>query len=62
MTVTLPIDEIIEHGIVFYLFSEAQMEDIRGEVRALFAALHDPYKPASRKRARPWTIQPCAMS
>jgi hypothetical protein len=41
MTATLPIDEIIENGIVFNLFSEARMEDIRGEVRALFAALRD---------------------
>src|SRR5262245_7762677 len=41
MTVTLPIDEIIENGIVFNLFSEAPMDDIRSEVRALFAALRD---------------------
>jgi hypothetical protein len=41
MTATLPIDEIIENGIVFNLFSEASMNDIRGEVRALFAALRD---------------------
>ena len=41
MTATLPIDEIIENGIVFNLFSEAPMNDIRGEVRALFAALRD---------------------
>jgi hypothetical protein len=41
MSVILPIDEIIENGIVFNLFSEAPMEDIRGEVRALFAALRD---------------------
>ena len=34
MTITLPIDEIIENGIVFNLFSEAPMNDIRGEVRA----------------------------
>jgi hypothetical protein len=39
MTAILPIDEIIENGIVFNLFSEAPMNDIRGEVRALFAAL-----------------------
>ena len=41
MTATLPIDEIIENGIAFNLFSEAPMNDIRGEVRALFAALRD---------------------
>ena len=41
MTVILPIDEIIENGIVFNLFNEAPMNDIRGEVRALFAALRD---------------------
>ena len=41
MTVILPIDEIIENGIVFNLFREAPMNDIRGEVRALFAALRD---------------------
>jgi hypothetical protein len=41
MTAILPIDEIIENGIVFNLFSEAPMNDIRGEVRALFAALRD---------------------
>ena len=37
----LPIDEIIENGIIFNLFSEVPMNDIRGEVRALFAALRD---------------------
>src|SRR4051812_11086311 len=36
----LPIDEIIENGIVFNLFRETPMNDIRSEVRALFAALH----------------------
>jgi hypothetical protein len=36
----LSIDEIIENGTVFNLFREAPMNDIRGEVRALFAALH----------------------
>jgi hypothetical protein len=41
MTAILPIDEIIENGIVFNLFNEAPMNDIRGEVRALFAALRD---------------------
>src|SRR6476660_8515377 len=41
MAITLPIDEIIENGIAFNLFSEAPMNDIRGEVRALFAALRD---------------------
>jgi hypothetical protein len=41
MTTILPIDEIIENGIVFNLFSEAPMNDIRGEVRALFTALRD---------------------
>jgi hypothetical protein len=41
MTAILPIDEIIENGIVFNLFSEAPMNDIRGEVRALFTALRD---------------------
>jgi hypothetical protein len=41
MTAILPIDEIIENGIAFNLFSEAPMNDIRGEVRALFAALRD---------------------
>ena len=35
----LPIDEIIEHGIVFNLFKEATMDDIRGQVRSLFADL-----------------------
>jgi hypothetical protein len=34
MTAILPIDEIIENGIVFNLFSEAPMYDIRAEVRA----------------------------
>jgi hypothetical protein len=37
--VNLPIDEIIENGIVFDLFGDRPMDDIRGEVRALFAAL-----------------------
>ncbi len=41
MRAILPIDEIIENGIVFNLCSEAPMNDIRGEVRALFAALRD---------------------
>jgi hypothetical protein len=41
MTITLRIDEIIENGIIFNLFSEVPMEDIRGEVRALFTALRD---------------------
>jgi hypothetical protein len=41
MTAILPIDEIIENGIAFNLFSEAPMNDIRGEVRALFTALRD---------------------
>ena len=35
----VPIDEIIEHGIVFNLFGAQPMENIRGEVRALFSAL-----------------------
>ncbi len=35
----LRIDEIIENGIVFDLFGDTSMDDIRGEVRALFAAL-----------------------
>lgn len=35
----LPIDEIIENGIIFDLFGDTPMDDIRGEVRALFAAL-----------------------
>lgn len=39
MTAILPIDEIIENGIAFNLFREAPMNDIRSEVRALFAAL-----------------------
>jgi hypothetical protein len=37
--VNLPIDEIIEHGIVFNFFGDTPMDDIRGEVRALFAAM-----------------------
>jgi hypothetical protein len=41
MLTILPIDEIIENGIVFNLFREAPMKDIRGEVRALFTALRD---------------------
>ena len=41
MAAILPIDEIIENGIVFNLFSEVPMNDIRSEVRALFAALRD---------------------
>ncbi len=39
MAAILPIDEIIENGIAFNLFREAPMNDIRSEVRALFAAL-----------------------
>lgn len=35
----IQIDEIIEHGIVFNLFGAQPMENIRGEVRALFSAL-----------------------
>jgi hypothetical protein len=35
----LPIDEIIENGIAFNLFGKTTMEDIRGQVRALFAEL-----------------------
>lgn len=35
----VPIDEIIEHGIVFNLFGARPMDNIRGEVRALFSAL-----------------------
>ena len=41
MRAILPIDEIIENGIVFNLCSEVPMNDIRSEVRALFAALRD---------------------
>jgi hypothetical protein len=36
----LAIDEIIENGIAFNLRREMPMDDIRGEVRALFATLH----------------------
>jgi hypothetical protein len=35
MTAILPIDEIIENSIVFNLFSEAPMNDIRSEMRAV---------------------------
>ncbi len=35
----LPIDEIIENGITFNFFGDTPMDNIRGEVRALFAAL-----------------------
>jgi hypothetical protein len=34
--VNLPIDEIIQNGMVFNLFRETPMDDIRGVVRALF--------------------------
>src|SRR5215510_9434098 len=37
----LPIDEIIQNGIVFNLFRETPMDDIRGVVRALFVDLHN---------------------
>jgi len=37
--VNLPIDEIIENGITFNFFGDTPMDNIRGEVRALFAAL-----------------------
>ena len=35
----LPIDEIIHNGIVFNLFRNTPMDDIRGQVRALFGDL-----------------------
>jgi hypothetical protein len=40
MPVSLPIDDIIQNGIVFNLFRDLPMQDIRGTVRALFEALH----------------------